>query len=370
MSSTFLGTARRRSAVIGAAGAALLLVLAGCSGSGDAGSDAPESETSGSDTSASPSPSESSAETESESADGAFPVTIEGALGTATIEEKPERVVTLGWGTDIAYSLGTLPVGIEADAWAGDADGYQPWFRDAVEAKGAELPTTIEMYPELDVEAVIELEPDLVLAPQSGMDQATFDQLSEFTNVVAYPEGPWITPLDEQVEIAATALGVPDAAQPLLDEIGTTLADAAAEHPEFAGKTVAYVASQELGTLAAYVPGDPRVDMLTGLGFELAPSVADLTAPEGLFTADIGLENSDTLSDADILFTWFNDEAEQAATEAQPLFASIPAFASGAYVPMVDRQLGMAVSISTPLSVPWAIDKYVPMITEAVAKVE
>lgn len=302
---------------------------------------------------------------------GAFPVTITGALGETTIEEAPERVVTLGWGaSDIALSLDVVPVGIETDAWAGDADGYQPWFRDALEEKGAELPTTIEMYPELDVEAVVALEPDLILAPQSGMDQATFDQLSEFTNVVAYPEGPWITPLDDQVEIAATALGVPDAAQPLLDEIDTTLADTAAEHPEFAGKTFAYVASQELGTLAAYVPGDPRVDMLTGLGFELAPSVSDLTAPEGLFTADIGLENSDMLADADVLFTWFNDEAEQAATEAQPLFASIPAFASGAYVPMVDRQLGMAVSVSTPLSVPWAIDAYVPMITEAVAKVE
>lgn len=345
-------TSRLRRTLVAAATATAVLALAAC-GSDDSADDATD------DSSSAP-----AAEA------GAFPVTITGALGETTIDEAPERVVTLGWGSsDIALSLGVVPVGIETDAWAGDEDGYQPWFRDAVEEQGAELPTTIEMYPELDVEAVIALEPDLILAPQSGLDQATFDQLSEFTNVVAYPEGPWITPLDEQVEIAATALGVPDAAQPLLDEVDTTLADAAAEHPEFADVSVAYVASQELGTLAAYVPGDPRVDMLTGLGFQLAPSVADLTAPEGLFTADIGLENSDVLSDVDVLFTWFNDETEQAATEAQPLFASIPAFASGAYVPMVDRQLGMAVTVSTPLSVPWAIDKYVPMISEAVAKV-
>lgn len=345
-----LSSARLRRTLVAVTTATAVLALAAC------GSDDSSEETTGAATPAAEA--------------GAFPVTISGALGETTIEEAPERVVTLGWGaSDIALSLDVVPVGIETDAWAGDEDGYQPWFRDAVEAKGAELPTTIQMYPELDVEAVIALEPDLILAPQSGLDQATFDQLSEFTNVVAYPEGPWVTPLDEQVQIAATALGVPDAAQPLLDGIDTTLADAAAEHPEFAGKTVAYVASQDLGTLAAYVPGDPRVDMLTGLGFELAPSVAGLTAPEGLFTADIGLENSDMLSDVDVLFTWFNDETERAATEAQPLFASIPAFASGAYVPMVDRQLGMAVSISTPLSVPWAIDTYVPMITEAVAKV-
>lgn len=351
LSTAHRSTARSRRALVVATTAAAVLALSACSSDSSddvtgAGTPAPAAEA------------------------GAFPVTITGALGETTLEEAPERVVTLGWGaSDIVLSLGVVPVGIEADAWAGDDDGYQPWFRDAVEKRGADLPTTIDMYPELDIEAVVELAPDLVVAPQSGLDQATFDQLSAFTKVVAYPEGPWVTPLDEQIQIAATALGTPDAAQPLIDTIATTLADAGAEHPEFAGITVAYVASQEIGSLAAYVPGDPRVDLLTGLGFRLAPSVADLTAPTGLFTADIGLEHADELSDVDVLFTWFNSRDEQAATEAQPLFASIPAFASGAYVPMVDRQLGMAVSVSTPLSVPWALDRYVPMISEAVAKV-
>ncbi|WP_083941727.1 iron-siderophore ABC transporter substrate-binding protein [Sanguibacter suarezii] len=354
MAASSLPFARARRTLVAATTAALALTLAACGSSDDT------------DTDASPSGSAGASETA-----GAFPVTITGALGETVIEEAPERVVTLGWGaSDIALSLGVVPVGVEVDDWAGDDEGYQPWFREAVEAEGAELPETITMYPELDVEAIVALEPDLILAPQSGIDQATFDQLSEFTDVVAYPEGPWITPLDEQITIAATALGKSEEqAQELIDGIDTTLAEAAAEHPEFAGKTVAYVAAQELGTLEVYVPGDPRIDTILGLGFTLAPSVADLEAPTGLFTAPFGLENSDKLSDVDVLFTWFNDTDEQAATEAQPLFASIPAFASGAYVPMVDRQLGMAVTVGTPLSVPWAIDRYVPMIAEAVAKV-
>lgn len=344
-------TAAPRRALAGATAAALLLALAACSSSD---SDADETPTDGG----------------SSAAAGAFPVTIEGALGDTTIEEEPERVVTLGWGAgDIAVSLGVVPVGTEIDSFGGDDEGYQAWFREAVEAEGADLPELITMYPELDVDAVVALEPDLILAPQSGLSQEVYDQLSEFTNVVAYPEDPWLTPLDQQIEIVATALGKPDEAQPLIDGIETTLSEAAAEHPEFAGKTAAYVAAQELGSLAAYVPGDPRVDLLVGLGFELAPSVADLTPPEGQFTANLGLENADTLSDVDVLFTWFNDTDEQAATEAQPLYAAIPAFAAGAYVPMVDSELGMAVTISTPLSLPWAIDRYIPMITEAVAQV-
>jgi len=338
----------RRAAAVATA-TAVVLSLAACSGS------------SGSSGGASTSP--------DATGDAAFPVTVESALGSATIEKKPERVVALGWGAaDIALELGTVPVGIEADTWGGDADGYQPWFREAVEKQGADLPKTIAGYP-LDVDAIVALNPDLVLAPQSGLDQATFDQLSELVPVVAYPGEPWQTTIQDQVTIAANALGVPDEAAPLLKKRQDAIDAAAAAHPELAGKTFAYVyAGTEPGSLSVYLPGDPRVELLTGLGMALAPSVANLTASPGTFAATLGLENADQLDDVQVLFTWFNDETEQAATESQPLFAQIPAFAKGAYVPMLDRQLGMAVSVATPLSVPWALDAYVPLIAEAAAK--
>ena len=340
----------RRTAVVVTA-TALTLALAACSGSTD------------DDATATPEP----GSTESDGT--TFPVTIESALGTATIEEKPERVVALGWGAaDIALDLGTVPVGVEADTWGGDADGYQPWFREAVEERDAELPETIAAYP-LDIDAVVALEPDLVLAPQSGMEQDVFDQLSELVPVVAYPGEPWQTTLEDQVTIIAQALGVPEQAQPLLDARQEAIDAAAAAHPELAGVQFAYVYASEPGSLSVYLPGDPRVELLTGLGLELAPSVADLEATPGTFAAELGLENADTISDVELLFTWFNDDAEKAATEAQPLFAQIPAFAKGAYVPMLDRQLGMAVSVATPLSVPWALDAYLPLITAGAANV-
>ncbi|WP_129336491.1 ABC transporter substrate-binding protein [Cellulomonas endophytica] len=342
----------RRTAAAGLA-AATALVLAACGGT-DAG-DAAATASGGSGTAAA----------------GAFPVEIEGALGTAVIEARPERVVTLGWGADdIALGLGTVPVGIEVDTWGGDEDGYHPWFREAVEEQGAELPETIAMYPELDVDAVLALEPDLVLMPQSGIEQDTYDQLSEVVPVVAYPDAPWQTSLEDQVEIAATALGLPDRAQPLLDERRAAIEAAAAEHPELAGLTYAYVyAGTQAGALTVYMPGDTRVSFLSELGLELAPSAAALEPDPGTFAATLGLENADTLSDAQLLFTWFNDRAEQEATESQPLFAQIPAVASGAYVPMLDRALGMAVTTATPLGIPWALDAYLPMITSAAANV-
>ena len=251
----------------------------------------------------------------SASTDDAFPVSIESALGTAEIPAAPERVVTLGWGAaDIAFSLGTTPVGIESDTWGGDAEGYQPWFREAVEAAGDELPTTIAMYPELDVDAVVALEPDLVLAPQSGLDQKTYDQLSAFVPVVAYPGEPWQTSLEDQVTIAAEALGVPEKADALLAERQAAIDAAAAENPELDGLTFAYVyGGDQPGALSVYLPGDPRIELLTGLGLELAPSVSTLTSSPGTFVATLGLENADQLDDAQLLFTWFNNADEQAS---------------------------------------------------------
>ena len=333
----------RRAAALAGATAAMLL-LAGCAPSADADPAA------------------------GAGASGAFPVTIESALGDAVIESAPERVVTIGWGSaDTAIALGTIPVGVEAATWGGDADEYFPWVRAAIEDDGAELPETFDVYPEVDVEAVLELAPDLILAPQSGISAEDFATLSAIAPTVAFPEAAWRTAWDDQITIIGTALGKNAEAAALIDGVTAELDAAAAEHPEFADLSFAYVYTAEPGQLAIYQEGDSRVDLISGLGLtpDAAASAVPLTA--GSFSSTVGLERADLLNDVDVLFTWFNDETNQAAIEAQPLFAQIPAFTRGSYVPSVDNQLAMASSMLTPLSVPWALDAYVPMIAAAAA---
>src|SRR5690606_6798839 len=288
------------------AGLAAATLLAACStGSGSPSPSSPEATASGTATATA---------TAAPVAEDAFPVTVTSSLGDAVIEAKPERVVTLGWGADdIAVSLGTVPVGVEADTWAGDADGLRPWFREAVEAQGVEIPQAIAMYPELDVDAIVALEPDLVLAPQSSLDQAMFDQLSAFVPVVAHPGDAWATSVDDQVTMAAKALGVPERGEEILAARDAAIAKAKADHPQFADVTFAYVyLGGEPGSMSVYMPGDARVALLTSLGLQLDPAVADLEPDPGTFVANLGLENADKLDDVDVLFTWFNDEAEQA----------------------------------------------------------
>ena len=72
----------------------LSLSLAAC------GDDTEEPDASGGDTS-----------TATEEAD-AFPVTVEHAFGTTTVESKPERIATVAWANhEVPLALGVVPVG-------------------------------------------------------------------------------------------------------------------------------------------------------------------------------------------------------------------------------------------------------------------
>lgn len=305
---------------------------------------------------------------------GPFPVTIEHALGTTTIPEQPERVVTLGWASqDTALALGTVPVGIAEDAWAGGENGLLPWTDDAITREGMTIGEVgsgadVSVYsdaPEVSVEELAELDPDLILATYSGITQEQYDQLSKLAPTVAYPETPWLVSWQDQTLLNGKALGREDEAVDLISKTEQSIYESGAEHSSLSGTSFAFIYSQDDGTVGVYLPGDPRVDLLTGLGMSAAESVKSLSTAEGKFYAEISLEHLNQLKDADVLITWFNSEEEQQVLEEFDLFQKLPAVQGGAYVPLLDRQLSMAVSTTTVLSVPWSLDAIVPDLVAA-----
>ena len=58
-----------------------------------------------------------------------YPVTIEHALGTTVITEKPVRVATVNWANhEVPLALGVVPVGFAAANFGDDdGDGLLPW---------------------------------------------------------------------------------------------------------------------------------------------------------------------------------------------------------------------------------------------------
>lgn len=299
------------------------------------------------------------------------PVTLDHALGTAQIDARPQRVVTLGQGSaETAIALGLIPVGIEEYPWGADPEtGYLPWIHDAVTEAGGELPEQFTGGAELDVEAVLALEPDVILAPWSGLTQEQFDVLTDIAPTVAYAEQPWVITWDEQITTIGRALGEDEAAAGLIEKIHTTFEEAA--QPAYAEVSFSFIYNSGPGTLGVFYQDEQRVAMVSALGLSVDPVNQELGEWDvpGTDSAMIGLENADKLSDSDLIFTFYSDEANRAEIERQDLYASIPAISHGAIVAPTDQSFVTGSSIITPLTVPWALERYVPMIDEAIAQV-
>ncbi|SCF59528.1 iron-siderophore ABC transporter substrate-binding protein [Streptomyces sp. Ncost-T10-10d] len=336
---------RRRTLAATATAAALVLVLGGCSSSDDG------KETSGA----------------SGKSDGAFPVSIKSALGTAEIKERPERIVTLGQGSaETAIALGHTPVGMEKYEWGSDKTGYLPWIHEAVKKSGDKLPTQFTGGEDIDFEAITELEPDVILAPWSGITQKDYDILKDIAPTVAYPDLAWSTDWDQQIDIIGKALGQTDEAKGLVSTIEKQLSDAAATRPNYKNYKFSYIYNTGPGTLGVFKPEEQRVKMLSSLGLTVDPVVNTFKETKGTDSALIGLENAEKLKDSDLLFTFYMDDKSRKEIEAQPLYAAMPAVKSGAMVYSKDNSFVTASSIINPLTVPWVIDRYLPLIDKAI----
>ncbi|WP_146341784.1 ABC transporter substrate-binding protein [Nesterenkonia sp. NBAIMH1] len=165
--------ARRTRSLSSVSMAGLLLVglLTGCSGSLEE-ADPQESD-----------PGEAPAA--GEEAGSAYPRTIEHEFGETVLEEKPERLVTLGaQDHDYALALGSVPVGNSGFTFY--EDGIGPWAEEYVE--DADL--TFFRGSELQLEEVAALEPDVITSVTSELPEEILAQLEDIAPVIGRPSGP------------------------------------------------------------------------------------------------------------------------------------------------------------------------------------
>ena len=295
-----------------------------------------------------------------------YPVSITSALGTATIPAKPQRVVTLGWGsTEAAVALGVIPVGMrDMRSNTGTGEGVLPWVADALDGKTPEL--LEEKSDAIPYERIAALRPDLILSVQSGLTPDQYARLTQIAPTVAQPGKSWQTSWQDQTTIVGKALGESDRAAKLVADGEKRLADVKAAHPEFAGKTVASFSATSPGSLGYYFDTDPRVKMLAAMGFTPLPALTELReeAPEGKFATQVSWENVSKYS-ADVLTAWFLDKGMQSGTEANPTFRNLRAVQRQAYVPVTDPPLVFAVSSPNVLNLQWMLDRFVPQLSKA-----
>ncbi|HET6699172.1 MAG TPA: iron-siderophore ABC transporter substrate-binding protein [Nocardioidaceae bacterium] len=302
----------------------------------------------------------------------AFPVTIEHAFGSTTIPELPQRVATVSWvNADVALALGVVPVGMPTDEWGANAHGSTPWKDAALKEAGAALgtPDAPEQYSEADginFTAIAQTQPDVILAAYSGLTREDYEKLSDIAPVVAYPEVAYGTPWQQSTAMIGKALGRQPQAEQLVDDVEQSIADKVAEYPELEGTTFIYgnLEPASGAGINIYTAQDNRPRFLTSLGMEQAPVIRKASDDGEQFYLTWSQERADELV-SDVFVTWVPEGVSVRDIEQDPLLGQIPAVENGALVAVPDNTLTLAVSAASPLSLPWAVDRYLPMLAEA-----
>ncbi len=294
--------------------------------------------------------------------DGAFPATVDHEFGTTTVEKKPERIVVVGLTEqDVVLQLGYKP--IATTEWYGEQpSAVWPW---AQEALGDSKPTVLEATDGFAFEKIAGLNPDLIIGVNAGIKKKDYEKLSQLAPTVAGPKGEarYFSPWDVQVEMISQALGKAEEGKKLVADVKKAYADAAAEHPDFKGKTATFSQNGFYNGLIYVYPDGLNTEFLTYLGFKMNPKITALADRPGEQVA-ISEERLDTL-DADVIVFATEKASDIKALEKVPTFEDIKAVTENRSV-YTDGTLAGALYFMTPLSLEYALDRLVPQLQKAV----
>lgn len=296
-----------------------------------------------------------------------FPVEIEHMFGVTEVPAAPERVVTIGFSEqDPVLALGVKPVAVR-EWFGGKPYAVWPW---AEEALGDAEPVVLEMpYGELDYEQVLALDPDLIIATHSGITEEEYDRLAGIAPTVAqsgeYPV--FGMPWEEQTRTIGRALGREARAEELIADVEAGIAAAAEAHPEFAGVSICWINPTGDGSYYLVGPDTPPMRFIGQLGFDMPEELREIVGD--LDSAPISAEQLH-LVDTDVLITQVGSEGEGGMLLEDSVFSQLRVVQEERAIIFAgaDDPTYAALSFSTVLSLPYALERLTPMLEEAVGR--
>jgi iron complex transport system substrate-binding protein len=312
---------------------------------------------------AAPAPQPASADAAPQPVADAFPITLEHAFGSTTIPAEPQRVIALGYSeVDPLLALGVVPIAVRD--WFGEQpDAVWPWSQERL---GGAAPTVLQMpFGELNYETIAALDPDLIVATHAGISDAEYATLSAIAPTLAQSDDfptfgmPW----QEQTLLIGRAVGRAAAAQELVERVEAQIAAAQAAHPELAGKTVAWMSPAEGDSFWVVGPNTPPLRFLTALGLAYPAPVADFVGAND--SLQLSSERLD-LIDTDVLIVYAGTPEAYERITANALFGNLGAVAAGRTISFTGNDaIYGALSYSTVASLPYALERLLPLLTAA-----
>lgn len=257
-------------------------------------------------------------------------------------------------------------MGISKSTWGDDnGNGIMPWTEEKLKELGAETPTLFDETDGIPFEQVADTQPDVILASYSGLTQEDYDTLSKIAPVVAYPDVPWATSMEEMVEMNAEAIGKEDEGKRLVDDLDKQTEKALSKYPDLKDKKLLFTAfggTTDASKIGFFTTEDPRMGFLAEHGLGTPDVVEKNSKGAKQFWVEVSAEKPEEFNDVDLVVAYSSGNAaddKKALEEMQkdPLKGKIPAVKAGHVVFLENGPLGASANQS-PLSIPWGIDKY------------
>ena len=294
-----------------------------------------------------------------EDAEAAFPVTIDHKFGATTIDEAPERVVAIGYTEqDYLVALGVMPVAVRS-WYADESIAFLPWAED--EAGGATPVILVMPFGNLNYEAILALNPDMISAVTAGITEEEYETLSQIAPTIAQ-SGDYVDfgmPWQEITRTIGAAVGQPDEAEALVVDVEALFAEARSANPEFAGQDIVVAYNYgDARTYGYYTAEDGRGRFFTDLGFVIPDELNEIAGES--FFADISTERIDLLDQDVLIFLGLGfAEGGQEAIENDPLIQQLDVVEDGNVV-YIPAEFDDALQYSSVLSLEFALEGIVP----------
>lgn len=285
------------------------------------------------------------------------PITMEHKFGRVSLDAVPGRVVAVGYNDqDFALALGVRPLGFRQFQGA-DISG-RLWAQAAL---GGTKPALVGE-TDIEFEKIAALRPDLILAVYSGITKGDYDKLAQIAPTVAQSKAfvDYGMPWEDQLELTGRALGRSAEATKVAADVRGRIANAR-KTLYAAGRTIALGSggAGSGGSFSAFASADLRSRFFTALGLEM-PTEVDRLAGRSFYT-DLSAERLDLL-DRDALVI-YGAKAELAKA---PTFARLGVVREDRTI-YLDEQgaISQAIGFSSPLSIPYALERIVPRLRAA-----
>lgn len=268
------------------------------------------------------------------------------------------RIASLGLGdVDTLLALDVTPVAIAPWGAEGDGDesGVGPWSQELLgSARPATIYNTASGFTADVLEQVAATDPTQIIAVNQAVDVQAQDSLEQIAPTTLKPEGydNWQIPWDKQVETIAAAVGKQAEGEELIAQTEKAFADFRDNHPELVGKSAAIVMPYE-GKIGLYTADDGRGQFIENLGFSIP---TELQGDGSSFFVDYAPENYAALNGVDYLFV-LDYNGALTALENDPTFQNLDIVKDGR-VRYLATDVGNAMSMPNPVTIPWAIDKF------------